>query len=197
MHVPKNLIDGDEKRPSKASKAVNGTEKPKYNYATSLPTHSVPRFVPINKDDHRLDAPLAMPSKGDWDLYNERFHAQKPCNSFHLQNTCTTFNCPFDHKDLEPGARRALEYAVKRTPCPSKGACREANCFYGHLCQKEGCAPGFHNPCKFKADMHFVDPQMSSMVPVEEEVLNHEDIGNSLSEEWGRPAAMDRDDKWY
>ena len=131
-------------------------------------------YIPVNKDNGRLDISFLPPTSAEWIIYNARFHAQKPCNSFQLHGVCTSFNCPFDHKALEPEAHHCLKYVLKCSPCPRKGTCRLADCHYGHICQKNGCE-GQLKGCKMKADLHHVDPTLASLVPAEEEALEHQD----------------------
>lgn len=137
--------------------------------STNLPTTTVPGFIPLNKSNHRLDTYIAPPTTEEWAIYNARFRRKKPCNSFHLQRVCTSFHCPFDHDALEPEARHALEYVLKCAPCPKKGECRRADCYYGHLCQKDGCV-GHMKGCRMKAEMHEVDPQLDIMVSPRETI---------------------------
>jgi hypothetical protein len=111
---------------------------------------------------------MRPPTQEEWSIYNSRFHKQKPCNNFHLQRVCTTFGCPYDHQKLEPESRHVLEYVVKCSPCPKKGECRAGDCFYGHICQKDGCQ-GQMKGCRMKADLHSVDPKFASMVPADDE----------------------------
>jgi hypothetical protein len=81
---------------------------------------------------------------------------------------CTTFGCPYDHRELEPESRHVLEYVVKCSPCPKKGDCRASDCFYGHICQKDGCQ-GQNKGCRMKADLHSVDPELANVVSAEDE----------------------------
>ncbi|KAF2116207.1 hypothetical protein BDV96DRAFT_573557 [Lophiotrema nucula] len=162
QHVPKNL------QPHIA--ALDGIDRS--NISALLPTSVVPGFLPLNKDGHRLDVYMQPPTQDEWVVYNARFRRQKPCNNWHLQRSCTTFHCPYDHSDLEPEARRALEYVLKCSPCPNKGACRASDCFYGHLCQKDDCV-GQAKGCRMKADLHNVDPKLASMVPAEDEMVHN------------------------
>jgi hypothetical protein len=119
---------------------------------------------------------MRPPTQEEWSIYNSRFHKQKPCNNFHLQRVCTTFGCPYDHQKLEPESRHVLEYVVKCSPCPKKGECRAGDCFYGHICQKDGCQ-GQMKGCRMKADLHSVDPKFASMVPADDEAELVHDVG--------------------
>ncbi|KAF2734279.1 hypothetical protein EJ04DRAFT_577050 [Polyplosphaeria fusca] len=154
------------------------------NISALLPTSPMPGFIPLNKDGHRLDTVIRAPTQDEWATYNTRFRQQKPCNSYHLQLICTTFNCPFDHSPLEPEARHALQYVLKCAPCPQKGACRSADCIYGHICQKDECL-GQMKGCRMKMDLHDVDPKLASMVPAEKG-FEHEDVGESFEDANGQ-----------
>jgi len=139
------------------------------NISADLPTSCPPNHIPLNADSQRIDTYIRPPTQDEWSIYSARFRQQKPCNSKHLQGACTLFSCPYDHQDLEPESRHVLEYMLKCSGCPKKGMCRAGDCYYGHLCQKDGCQ-GQMNGCKMKAALHNVDPKMASFVPVNEEV---------------------------
>lgn len=136
------------------------------NISANLPTTTISGFIPLNKDGQRLDTYTRPPTQEEWRIYNARFHKRKPCNSFHLQRICTTFDCPFDHTELEPESRHVLEYVLKCSPCPRRSDCRASDCFYGHLCHKDDCT-GQMKGCRMKTDLHSVDPKVASMVPVD------------------------------
>ena len=121
-------------------------------------------MIGLNKDSHRLDVYIPPPTPDEWFTYNARFHKQKPCNAHHLSGTCTNFNCPFDHHPLEVGTQHCLEYVLKCKQCPRKGACRDKDCFQGHICQKDGCT-GLAKGCKLRMEAHLADPKLVSMVP--------------------------------
>ncbi|KAH7135903.1 hypothetical protein B0J11DRAFT_519510 [Dendryphion nanum] len=146
------------------------------NISSTLPSSTVPGFIPINKDGQRLDAYIRTPTSQEWAVYNNRFHKQKPCNNFYLRRACKTTNCPFDHSNLESEARHTLEYVLKCNPCPKKGECRSADCFYGHICQKDNCT-GQSKGCRMKHPMHTVDPKLLRMVPMEkDDDMSQDDI---------------------
>jgi hypothetical protein len=143
--------------------------------STLLPTAPIPGFIHLNSLHHRIDPWLPLPPPAAWKIYNARFAKAKPCNAFHLQHQCTTPNCPFDHSALEPEARQVLEYVVRCNPCPRKGACRKADCVFGHHCQKEGCTEGSGwgvKKCRFNAGMHYKGQEckVGSLVPAEDGV---------------------------
>ncbi|KAH7346028.1 hypothetical protein BKA66DRAFT_433485 [Pyrenochaeta sp. MPI-SDFR-AT-0127] len=156
-------------KPSSPSSSSIPTERS--NISSHLPLNTVAGFLPLNKNAQRIDTYIRAPTSEEWRIYNARFHRKKPCNSYHLQRVCTTFDCPYDHTELEPETRHVLEYVLKCNPCPRKSDCRESDCFYGHVCQKDGCT-GQMKGCRMKADLHNVDPKVSSMVPSEDEMVH-------------------------
>lgn len=173
-----------------------------------LPKGSIPGLIPLNKSLHRLDTYAPAPSAAAWTLYTTRFQARKPCNTFHLSGPCTSPFCPYDHSALDPLVKQVLEYVVKCSPCPRKGACRRRKCVYGHLCQKTECvgrgsAPGQKaKGCRFKPEAHYgaEECQMASLVPAEEEdvedevVVGEDDSDEGLSKGHGaRMAGVDMD----
>ncbi|KAH7068645.1 hypothetical protein FB567DRAFT_482944 [Paraphoma chrysanthemicola] len=178
QHVPPTL-NATSQQPQKNSKERS-------NVSEYLPTGTSVGYIPLNKDAQRLDLYMRPPSQEEWSIYNTRFHKQKPCNNFHLQRVCTTFGCPYDHQELEPEARHVLEYVLKCSPCPRKSECRQSDCFYGHICQKDGCQ-GQMKGCRMKADLHNVDPKMVNMVPAEdeEELVHYEPAGVQMPNENG------------
>ncbi|KAH4232137.1 hypothetical protein HBI06_075850 [Parastagonospora nodorum] len=164
QHVPPTL-DAAGRKPSGTS---SGPSSGRSNISSSLPTTISSNYIPLNKDNQRIDTYIRPPTQAEWSIYNSRFHKQKPCNSFHLQRVCTTFGCPYNHQELEPESRHVLEYVVKCSPCPKKGDCRDSNCPLGHICQKDGCQ-GQMKGCRMKSDLHNVHPELANMVLVDEE----------------------------
>ncbi|KAF2652677.1 hypothetical protein K491DRAFT_695392 [Lophiostoma macrostomum CBS 122681] len=143
---------------------------------STLPTSTIPHFIPLNSTSHRLDTLLTPPPASAWTLYTSRFRTQKLCNSYHLEGICTSFACPFDHSALEPETRQVLEYVVRQRACPRGGGCRNTGCVYGHVCQKVGCAGGGAGAgvgdggkCRMGRSMHGLDLRVASMVPGEED----------------------------
>ncbi|KAF1833744.1 hypothetical protein BDW02DRAFT_569726 [Decorospora gaudefroyi] len=173
QHIPKGFdgINGSSTHPAPASsRASPATTTDRTNISSALPNSIIPGFIPLNKNAQRLDMYLTPPTDHEWKIYNTRFHKSKPCNAFHLQRICATFACPYDHSELEPEAKRVLQYVLKCAPCPRKGRCRVADCCYGHVCIKEGCV-GLAKGCRMKAELHYVveECQVSSLVPVDDE----------------------------
>ncbi|KAF1944840.1 hypothetical protein EJ02DRAFT_370931 [Clathrospora elynae] len=157
---------------SLASHPTPVTTSDRASISSTLPTATVPRFIPLNNSAQRLDTYIRPPTQEEWRIYNTRFQIQRPCNSFHMQRICTTFDCSYDHNELEPEALHVLEYVLKCNPCPSRSACRAGDCFYGHICQKDGCT-GQMKGCRMKADLHAVEAKMVSMVPADDDEVVH------------------------
>ncbi|KAK7183667.1 hypothetical protein DPSP01_009547 [Paraphaeosphaeria sporulosa] len=170
IHAPEHVVPN----PQRSSSPTTTSGADRENVSSYLPSTVPPGFVALNKDGHRLDTYIRPPTPEEWLIYNARFHKQKPCNAHHLSGTCNNFNCPFDHHPLEVETHHCLEYVLKSSPCPRRGACRDRDCFHGHVCQKDGCV-GYHKGCKLKADAHNADPKLASMVPATTGDSVHED----------------------
>jgi hypothetical protein len=199
QHVPKGLngVNGStssqpprgpqalsqQKTPPTSSQTSSPQPTERSNISSLLPAASIPGFIPLNKSQLRIDPYLPFPSQQAWKIYNARFAKAKPCNAFHLQQNCSNFNCPFDHSELEPETKQVLGYVVRCNPCPRKGACRKNDCFYGHLCQKDGCNGqtngGGSKTCRFKPDLHYAaeECKVGSLVPAEEDGVAGNGVG--------------------
>ncbi|KAI4607994.1 hypothetical protein J4E80_009391 [Alternaria sp. BMP 0032] len=124
LHIPKNISETNGSGPSQPPRGPSGAPYPTLPLSSQqhpssqtplsalLPAAPIPGFIPLNPSHQRLDPHLPMPTPSAWKIYNARFAKAKPCNTFHLQQRCTTPNCPFDHSELEPEARQVLEYVV-------------------------------------------------------------------------------------
>ena len=138
------------------------------DFATALPqVESVSRNeIPVNKDQHRLDAYIPPPSAEDKSAFHARIAVQKLCNRHHLHGYCPNRdNCEYDHEPASPGVVNCLKQVVRNGPCPRKGACRAPNCMNGHICQKAECRyRGGKLFCKFSPETHGVDLNVSEYV---------------------------------
>ncbi|KAL1969411.1 hypothetical protein VTN77DRAFT_8849 [Rasamsonia byssochlamydoides] len=130
-------------------------------------------LIPINKDGDRLDPAFPPPPPEAWRLYQQRKDRHELCNKHHLAGRCTEINCRFDHSALEPQALTVLQFILKGTACSRGLRCRLADCYAGHVCQKNGCLGGSSRSCPFKPSqhMHRIDFKVAEWVPpvVEEE----------------------------
>lgn len=118
-------------------------------------------MIPVNKDGERLDTVIPKPTPEEWSIYNQRVKQQKPCNNFYMRNQCPIPNCTLDHTPLEPEALHVLTCILKGYPCPRKGGCRSADCYNGHICQKNGC---YGKGCRLNYYMHSMDPKVADWV---------------------------------
>lgn len=120
-------------------------------------------LIPINKDGDRIDVFLPPPKPEAWELYQQRARIHKVCNDIHLAGRCQKPSCHFDHSPLEPEAIYVMKYILSGFPCSKKGKCRQATCYNGHICQRDGCSGG--KPCKLNYSMHFLDPRVFEWLP--------------------------------
>lgn len=133
------------------------------NLTDDLPisTPQTEGMIPVNKDGERLDTVIPKPTPEEWFIYNQRVKQQKPCNNFYMRNQCLIHNCTLDHTPLEPEALHVLTCILKGYPCPRKGGCRFADCYNGHICQKNGC---YGKGCRLNYHMHSMDPKVADWV---------------------------------
>ena len=120
-------------------------------------------LIPINEYGERIDTLLSKPTPGEWGVYQQRAKINKPCNRFNLLGQCEKVDCAFDHAPPGPEALRVMGYLGKGYPCPKGGKCRLANCYQGHICQKDDCLGGM--PCKLNRTMHNVEPRVAEWLP--------------------------------
>ncbi|KAI4677152.1 uncharacterized protein J4E88_006959 [Alternaria novae-zelandiae] len=114
LHIPKTHSDANGSGSSQPPRGSSGAPYPSLPLSSQqqsssqtplsalLPAAPILGFVPLNTSHQRLDPYLPMPPPSAWKIYNARFAKAKPCNTFHLQQRCTTPSCPFDHSELEP-----------------------------------------------------------------------------------------------
>jgi hypothetical protein len=140
-------------------------------------------LIPVNKDGDRIDVFLPPPKPEAWELYQQRARIHKVCNELHLTGKCLKTNCAFDHSPLEPEAIYVMRYILRGFPCPRKGRCRQAICYNGHICQRDGCSGG--KPCKLNHSMHSLDPRVFEWQPpiYQPEPVNGAAISEDSSEE--------------
>ncbi|RHZ68955.1 hypothetical protein CDV55_103233 [Aspergillus turcosus] len=138
------------------------------NYLPSTDWMAEIKLIPVNKDGDRLDTYCPMPAKGAWETYNRRIKQHKLCNKLHLGGECNDLSCEFDHStsDVDPACLAVMRYMMRQRPCPRGPKCRSIKCYFGHMCQKEGCK------CikwsKFGRDTHTIDITVTHwLAPVE------------------------------
>ncbi|KAF2749840.1 hypothetical protein M011DRAFT_278249 [Sporormia fimetaria CBS 119925] len=138
-------------------------------------------FVALNKDNARLDPPNLRPAQEDWDYYLKLSEGQKLCNAHHLRDSCSKINCQYKHGSLNPKARRAFRYILKTQQCPRKGSCRDPDCIFGHMCQKQSCRV---EACKMSADAHNVDTELATLVRAAHENVRTDEVRTAPGREW-------------
>ena len=128
------------------------------NFEKNLPqAEEIPRGqIAVNKNDHRLDAYIPMPSYEDRMAFTARTAVRKICNNHHLRGSCHNGDqCAFDHSTLPPAILNSLQHIVKTHPCPKRGGCRSLTCLHGHICQNPLCKyRGGKLFCKFPWHVH-------------------------------------------
>lgn len=151
-----------------------------------LPEYSPDKegLVPINRYDQRLDTHIPRPTPEAWSEYQTRSREWKLCNRFHLASNCTSLACEFDHTPIGPEMVQVMRYILRQSPCLRKTACRQANCFHGHMCVKPGCK-GKGRGCRMTASMHNIDPKVAEWLTQEEKTTstsNDQDTTPGLEE---------------
>ncbi|KAM4063667.1 putative ccch zinc finger dna binding protein [Hirsutella rhossiliensis] len=123
--------------------------------------------VAVNKNGFRLDP--YIPPSGLEILSRLKAHIsrQRVCNNFHLNGFCEAGDhCGYDHGPLEEGFKQALESLARSMPCGKRGACRNAACTCGHVCQNGDCKHrGGNGYCKLSPQSHSEELAVARYVP--------------------------------
>ena len=116
-----------------------------------------PGQIPLNENAYRLDALLPVSSPEEKAAFNSRTASKKLCNNYHINGQCQNGDaCSYDHRPAPPGVLNCLNHVILNNPCPRRGACRNLNCLYGHICQKQDCKyRGGNVYCKFPPQVHY------------------------------------------
>lgn len=133
-----------------------------------LPTRAqVPDgHIAVNSDGYRLDPYVESISVDVEQRLKSRTAGQRLCNSLHLLGSCHNRNCEYDHHPLDAELRPALELLARSVPCPKRGACRNARCTHGHVCQKADCKfRGGKTYCKLGLPAHINNLTATRFVP--------------------------------
>lgn len=93
-------------------------------------------YIPVNKQEYRLDPYIPEPTPEAEARLKARSASQRLCNAKHLAGRCDNLNCDYDHRHLEEDLKPVLEWLARSLPCAKRGACRNASCTSGHICQK-------------------------------------------------------------
>lgn len=92
--------------------------------------------VAVNKDNHRLDYYIPEPTPEAEGRLKARSTSRRLCNAKHIAGRCDNPSCEYDHRPLEEDLKPVLEWLSRTLPCMKRGACRNARCTSGHICQK-------------------------------------------------------------
>ncbi|CAN8095107.1 unnamed protein product [Discula destructiva] len=166
-----------------------GTPAPKSQQAFSPPVNYrvLPREadiplgqIAVNKSGHRLDTYIEPVSR-DMEIHlKDRSSEQRLCNAHHLLGSCNNPKCEYDHSSLEAELKPALETLARSVPCPKQGACRNARCTHGHVCQKIECSRrGGKNYCKLSYALHVDDIIYDHVVPAANKDASNGAYGDS------------------
>jgi len=138
--------------------------------ATLLPRTVPQGKIPINKKGYRLDVYVPEPTAEAKGAFEERSARQKLCKNLHLTGNCPRRKaCQYDHEAISEGTRDALLQFAHKIPCRNHGACRRADCTYGHLCGQAECKfRGGKHWCSFLASAHNQDLNVARFVDAED-----------------------------
>ncbi|KAL5118528.1 hypothetical protein ACEQ8H_003543 [Pleosporales sp. CAS-2024a] len=125
---------------------------------------SPPRMIPLNAAGHRID-PLIQPSADkERSAYKTRTRRKNLCSVFFLADACRfKEKCHFDHSPITPAQLNVLKEKMQQMPCHSKGACRNSECYRGHVCLRKGCkGKGKDSNCKYGPAQHGIDMEIAT-----------------------------------
>lgn len=123
--------------------------------------------IPVNKDQHRLDAYVPEPTPEAETRLKERSASHRLCNAKHVAGRCDNPSCEYDHRPLEEDLKPVLEWLSRSLPCAKRGACRNTGCTSGHICQKGPSCKyrGGKAYCKLGWHCHIDDLTVHQYVP--------------------------------
>ncbi|GAB1320029.1 hypothetical protein MFIFM68171_10239 [Madurella fahalii] len=129
------------------------------NIASQKKSVAARPFIQLNKDDERVDVPLAKADPNAVRALDERRQANGTnfCNRYHLSNSCKNGpNCNFYHGErLNAAEMLALRHKTRNLVCSAGHHCRDIGCNLGHHCSNPGSCY-FGNDCRF-SQLHGMD----------------------------------------
>lgn len=129
------------------------------NIASQKKTAAARPYYQLNKDDERVDVPLAKTDPNAVRSFEDRMYenGKNFCNRYYLMNgNCKSANCSFYHGErLSPAEMLVLRHKTRNLVCGGGHACRDIACNLGHHCSNPGSCY-FGSNCRF-ADMHGMD----------------------------------------
>ncbi|KAI2628010.1 hypothetical protein GGS26DRAFT_560708 [Hypomontagnella submonticulosa] len=162
--------------PPPSAKTVNGSSfpltpsspaslaiRPKEGSKTPEPPR---KYYLVNAGNMRVDEPLELFDAESERRVRERIakEGRGPCNRFHLNGVCEEPGCTYFHGPRFGQAEQlVLRHKARTGFCNFKGACKVADCYWGHHCkyQAYGKICQRYNSCLF-ASTHDMD-----LTPVE------------------------------
>jgi hypothetical protein len=122
------------------------------------------RLIPINAAGCRLDSFLRAPSEKERSAYKTHTKRKNLCSTLFLTGTCRHKKCQYDHSPITPSLLHVLRHRLREWPCHFKGACRNLNCFHGHVCVRRECVGSIDVGCRLGPEAHGVDLEVGAWV---------------------------------
>ncbi|KAL2170816.1 hypothetical protein VTG60DRAFT_4385 [Thermothelomyces hinnuleus] len=165
---------GKEQADHKAAESRPGAQQTSYatvgqagappviNIASQRRPASPRPYYQLNKNDERVDVPLARPDPQMVQSLEDRKHingGMNLCNRYHLTGHCDLPNCRHYHGErLNSAEALALRHKVRKTRCNSGRRCRDVSCIYGHHCPNPGS-------CRYDIDCRFFETHGMDLTP--------------------------------
>ncbi|KAF1970208.1 hypothetical protein BU23DRAFT_557100 [Bimuria novae-zelandiae CBS 107.79] len=129
---------------------------PKEKISIAPKSRSNKRWAYYNKDEQRLDEPLAPKDKAAYDAIDQRMKkaGKNLCNHWHLnKGKCVNgAKCHFQHEPkLTSAELNALQYKTRSLACKDR-YCQNVHCYLGHQCsfeREQGWCP-FPDTCNLR-----------------------------------------------
>ncbi|AEO58187.1 hypothetical protein MYCTH_2305379 [Thermothelomyces thermophilus ATCC 42464] len=135
---------------------------PVINIASQRRPASPRPYYQLNKNDERVDVPLARPDPQVVQALENRKNINggiNLCNRYHLIGHCDIPNCRHYHGErLNAAGMLALRHKVRKTRCNSGLRCRDVSCIYGHHCTNPGS-------CRYDIDCRFFETHGMDITP--------------------------------
>ncbi|TKW54441.1 hypothetical protein CTA1_9694 [Colletotrichum tanaceti] len=201
------IVPGSDSQPSATIPAKDGTNlqrqqqeshereireltRADLDFASSLPhKQDIPDgCIAVNAKNWRLDPYVPPSDPAIASRLNARITRHRLCNKFHLNGVCEAGDsCEYDHSPLEPEFKDALEFIARSSACSKRGACRNAKCTCGHICQNLRCKHyGGKTHCRLPLLSHTEDLTVDRFIPAEVKPSNNNNNinNNYASQAW-------------
>ena len=146
QHSDRQHRSGEVRR-RRAASSTSSRDRKDYNNSPSpalslLPALPLRNDILRNQKGQRLDARLPDASTVANRAFGSRTQRKKLCNTFHLEGSCRSNRCQFDHNPTTPDVLLVLLHKAREIPCVVGHGCEAFECCNGHYCQK--CVSGFN-----------------------------------------------------